>query len=228
MTDEELVREWQLKKDTSALNDLRRRTRQLVQSQVYKYRANAIPQPVLESEADKLFVDAVNSYDPVRAASFRTHLFTKLKRLNRFSISRANIATIPEARAQKIGVYKNVYEELEGRKHRPPTTTELADELNWPLAEVMTIQRSLRRDIPASGITDGGRLDTSLAREKRLIDDIWYELTPDEKKVFEYLTGTRGKRKLEKGMDLARATGFSQAKISQLRKAIGRKIERHL
>lgn len=226
MSDEDLVRRWQTRRDRAALDELRRETRALVQSQVSKYRSNAVPQSVIEAEADRILVASATSYKHNAGATFRTHLFTNLKRLNRFSAARSNIARIPEARAQKIGVYQRVYEELQARKLRPPTTTELADELNWPQSEILNMQRSLRRDIITTTVPMV--MDTSDARRARVVDEIWYELTPDEQIVFAHVTGTHGRRKLAKGQDVARATGFSQAKVSQLRSAIGRKIEAHL
>lgn len=224
MTDEELVERWQRNKDQQALDELRRGTRALVQSQVNKYRANMVPTAAIEAKADQILVQSATSFKAGRGATFRTHLFGNLRRLNRFSAARSNIATIPEARTQKIGVYQRMHEELTARKHRPPTAAELADELSWPLSEVLTMQRSLRRDIVGSQMQAPPRLDTSDARTRALIDDIWWELTPDEKRVFELLT----KRKMTKGQDIARVTGFSQAKVSQLRTAIGRKMEEHL
>jgi DNA-directed RNA polymerase specialized sigma subunit len=228
MSDEELVRRWQQNRDKAALDELRRRTKPLVQSQVNKYRANAVPQPVIEAKADQILVESANSFRPGTGASFRTHLFTNLRRLNRFSTARSNIATIPEARAQKIGVYQRAYDELQTRKRRPPTSQEMADELHWPLSEVLTMQRSLRRDIMSSGLQGPARMDTEEAKRRQLMQDIWFELTPEERVVFEHLTGTHGRRKLDKGKDIARATGFSQAKVSQIRTSIARKMEMHL
>lgn len=226
--DEELVERWQRSRDQAALDELRRRTRPLVQSQVNKYRANAVPMSVLEAKADQILVQSANTFKRGTGATFRTFLFGNLRRLNRFSTARSNIGTIPEARAQKIGVFQRVHDELMARKHRPPTTAELADELNWPLSEVTTMQRSLRRDIVGSDMGAPPTLDTTDFRTRQLLQDIWFELTPDEKIVFEHITGTRGRRKMEKGQDISRATGFSPAKVSHLRTSIAKKLEEHL
>jgi DNA-directed RNA polymerase specialized sigma subunit len=200
----------------------------MVQSQVNKYRSNTVPMSVLEAKADQILVKSAGSFRSGAGAKFKTYLFGNLRRLNRFSTARSNIATIPEARAQKIGVYQRVYEQMKDQKRRPPTAAELADELNWPLSEVMTMQRSVRMDIINTQVSTPPRLDTTDAKTRQLIQDIWWELTPDEKKVFELITGKNGKRKLDKGKDIAKATRFSQAKVSQLRKAIAKKMEAHL
>lgn len=228
MNDEELVLRWQKSRDLASLDELRRATRPLVQSQVNKYRANAVPQAVLEAHADQILVESANSYRPGAGATFRTHVFGNLRRLNRFSAARSNIATIPEARTQHIGVYQRVHDNLQSEKGRPPTTSELADELNWPRSQVLTMQRSLRRDIASTQLPRQAVMDTLETRRKHVLEDIWFELTPEEKIVYEHLTGSHGRKKLEKGQDIARVTGLSQAKVSQLRTAIGHKIEVHL
>lgn len=227
-TDEQLVGRWQTSRDRAALDELRRRTKPLVQSQVNKFRSNSVPSVVLETKADQILVQSANKFRPAAGAKFRTFLFGNLRRLNRFSTARSNIATIPEARAQNIGVYQRVFDELQARKRRPPTTSELADELHWPMNEVLAMQRSLRRDIISSGMVAPARLDTSSARTAGIMQDIWYELTPDEQKVYGHIIGRPGFRKLSKGQDIARATRFSPAKVSQLRSSIGRKLEEHL
>lgn len=226
--DEQLVARWQQRRDLAALDELRRRLRPLTQSQANKYRSNSVSTPLIESEADRILVASADSFRPGAGASFRTHVFTNLRRLNRFSIARSNVATIPEARAQNIGTFQRMHDELADAKSRPPTTSELADALSWNTKSVLTMQRSLRRDVVGTAVTVPSRMDMSGPRMRSVLDDIWYELTPDEQKVFSLVTGTHGQKKTEKGQDVARTTGFSQAKVSQLRTAIARKIEGRL
>lgn len=228
-SDEQLVARWQRKRDLQALDEIRRRLKPMTQSQVNKYRSNSVSTPLIESEADRILVASADSFRAGGGASFRTHVFTNLRRLNRFSIARSNIASIPEARAQTIGMYQRVYEDMSEAKGRPPTTSELADELAWSQKAVLTMQRSVRRDIISSGIEVPASMDMTGARMKSVLDDIWFELTPDEQRVYALVTGTHGAvRKTDKGQDIARITGFSQAKVSQIRSAVARKIEAYL
>jgi DNA-directed RNA polymerase sigma subunit (sigma70/sigma32) len=227
-SDEQLVAKWQKTRDQATLDEIRRRLRPMTQSQVNKYRSNAVSTPLIESEADRILVSSAEAFKPTAGASFRTYVFTALRRLNRFSIARSNIATIPEARAQNIGTFQRVSEQLSDEKGRAPTTTELADALAWSPKSVTVMQKSLRRDVAGSSFQSPAQSDMSDAKIRSLMDDIWFELTPDEQKVFSILTGSRGQRKLLKGQDISRATGFSQAKVSQLRTAIARKMETRL
>ncbi len=227
-SDEALVARWKMKKDLAALNELRRRLRPLTQSQVNKYRSNSVSTALIESEADKILVTSADGFKSTAGASFRTYVFTNLRRLNRFSIARSNIATIPEARAQSIGVFTRVSGDLSSAKGRPATTSELADALSWNPKAVLTMQRSLRMDVMGSGFVDPQDKDMVGGRQQAVLDDIWYELTPEEKIVYEFTTGTHGRKKVSSGKDMARLTGFSQSKISQLRSAVASKMERFL
>jgi DNA-directed RNA polymerase specialized sigma subunit len=125
-------------------------------------------------------------------------------------------------------VFQNAEKELMDQKHRAPTDAELADHLSWPLQEVQLQRRSVRMDIPSSSIGGHQVIDMTDARHQQLLHDIYWELTPDEKKVFEHLFGMSGKKKAGTGKELSRLTGFSQPKVSVLRKSIAKKLEPHL
>ena len=228
MTDEQLVTKWQQRRDLNALSELRRRSARIVGSQVSKFTASPLPRSVLDSKADELFVDAASSYREGTGAKFSTHLFNHLKRLDRFVKQRGNIAYIPEARASKITVFQNAEKQLSDDIRRRPTDPEMADHLNWPVKEVSLMRKSVRRDIPASGIGGQHVIDITSARHQQLLHDIVHELTFDEKKVFNHLFGLEGKRKASSGRALSRLTGFSQPKVSLLRSSIAKKLEPHL
>lgn len=228
MNDEELVAKWQGSRDVTALNELRQRTARVTSSQVNKYSSSPIPRTVLESKADELMVEAANTYKPGMGAIFRTHLFNNLRRLDRFVKQRANIARIPEGRASKITVFNQAQQQLTDEKKRPPTDMELADFLSWPVTEVVLQRRSVRRDIPSSAISGQHQVDLTDARHQQLLHDIVWELTLDEKTVFEHLFALNGKQRADSGKELSRLTGFSQPKVSILRKRIAKKLEPHL
>lgn len=225
---EDLVLQWKKRRSNAALDRVRAQTAPLVESRIRRFRSSQVADPVLRAKADEILVQSMKTYDPRRGASFTTHLHGNLRRMGRFTIRRANVATIPEARAQKIGFYQTVRQNFMDEHHRPPTTDELADELAWPVAEVRRLERELRLDIPSTALASPHTLDMTEAQEDQLLRDIWYELTPDEKKVLEHVTGMRGAVKITEGKALARKLGWSPAKVSQVRTSIARKMEPHL
>lgn len=228
-TDEELAVAFAKRGDLAALTALRASCAALVQSQIARYITGPghISRAALDAMADELLVDAAKSFDPKAGAAFKTHLFNYLRRLDRYTKANANIAHVPEARASMITHFTTQMKVLEDQKRRPPSDEELADHLVWPVSSVQLMRKSLRRELPWSQV--GGLQEQSMesARVSQLLDDIYYELSPDERAVFEHLTG-RGRKKLDKGQDIAKATGFSAAKVSMLRTRIADKMRPHL
>ena len=225
---DDLVSKWKRRPSSATLDRVRAQTAPLVESRIRRFRSSQVSDPVLRAKADEILVSSMRSYDSRRGASFTTHLHGNLRRMGRFTIQRANVAQIPEARAQKIGFYQSVRQNFIDEHHRPPTTDELADELAWPAAEVHRLERELRLDIPSSALPVPHTLDMTDATEDQLLRDIWFELTADEKKVLDHIMGMHGAQKITEGKALARKLGWSQAKASQVRTSIARKMEPHL
>jgi DNA-directed RNA polymerase specialized sigma subunit len=228
MSDEELALKWQKNRDMLALSQLRASNKRLIKSQVSKFRRSPVPMSVIESKADELLVKAADTFQAGKGASFKTHLFNHLRRLDRFVKARANIAYLPETTANKITVFENAKKELADKKGRPATAEELADHLHWPIKEVKRQQKSVRLDIASSAIAGSHAADLTDARHQQLLHDIVYELTPDEKKVFAHIMGMGTAKKTDSGREIAALTGFSQAKVSNLRRSIAAKLEPHL
>lgn len=228
-TDEELALAFAKRSDLAALRELRVRCQPLVQSQVARYVAGPghIPRIAIETKADELLVDAARSFNPAAGAAFKTHLFNYLRRLDRYTKANANIAYMPEARANLITQFTTQMKIVEDQKRRPATNEELADHMSLPVASVELMRKSLRREIPWSQVAGPQTNQLESARINQLMDDIYYELSPDERVVFEHITG-RGRKKTSSGQELAKITGFSQAKVSVLRSRIAQRMRPYL
>jgi DNA-directed RNA polymerase specialized sigma subunit len=92
------------------------------------------------------------------------------------------------------------------------------------------MENSLRQDLLYSGdvLSDysmPGAYDDE--RRRDVIDFIYYELDPQEKTVYEYLTGKYGKPKKTAG-EIASIMGVSDATVSRIRKRIEKKVAGYL
>ena len=182
----------------------------------------------MEAHGWTLFQQALESYNPKKGANFSTHLYSRLKGIDRYVKTYQNIGYIPEASVGKITTLKSAEQELALQKRRPPTVQELANYLKWPESEVARIKKSLRADIPGSAFEETGMMNMRPQAEMNLLYDFQHELTPEEKIVYDYLVGINGKPKIDRGAKLARKTGFSQTKISMLRTSIANKLKPEL
>lgn len=227
-TNEDLVLKYQ-KGDIAALNELRSNVRYQVQGQVTRFinGPGHISRAAMEARADELLVDAAKTWKP-GSAMFQTHLHNYLRRLDRYTKANANISKVPELKANMITSFTTQSSILQDQKGRAPTREELADHMQISLKTVDHMNRSMRREVPWSHVGIDHQANMEQARVNELLDDIEFELTPDERKVFVLIMGKSGAKKVTTGGDLARATGFSQAKVSMLRTSIAKKIQPHL
>lgn len=233
-TDEQLVAAYQKRGDLLSLTQLRTRVSPMVQSRVNQFIAGPghISRAAFNARADELVVDAAKSFDPKAGASFRTHLFNHLRRLDRYTKANANIAHVPEAKASMITTFQTQMKLLQDEKRRLPSDEELADHLSWPVHEVQRMHKVMRRELPESVVGGPHQMvgppGIQNAVVDSLIDDIYQELSADERLVMDHILGHNGKKRTSSGNEIARATGFSPAKVSQIRTRVGLRIHSHL
>lgn len=185
--------------------------------------ANRTPihKDVLEAKALRLTLGGLHTYDPSKA-QMNTHVITQLKSMHRFTQQRQNMTRITEERVRLIGPVDRAIERLREKLERDPTVLEIADEAKIPAETVSKLLQERRNDLIASNAMDDPFVDeTPEARLKLQL--IRYSLTPDEEKVFDYLTGQGGKPEIHSTGAIARREGWTDSKVSQLKKSIAKK-----
>ena len=224
MTDQELIKAYKDKRDFISFNELKRRHKPLIGASVGRYATSGIALPVLEAFGLQLFMNAVQSFNPMGGAAFKTHLYNHLKKLDRYVKEQQNIARIPEARAAQIHTYQTSFQRLRTDKGRDPSMVEIADDLAWSPKEVDRMSRSLRMDLYEGGFESAFEQQKDEEITRLVLDEIYPELNFKEKKVYQFLEGIHGKPKITSGKKISRLLGISESKISQIRNSIGAKI----
>lgn len=189
----------------------------------YAHRLRDIPPAAVRAEFTNQAVEALKKFDPNRGTKLTTYLTPQLKKAQRYVATYQNMARIPETRVYKIGELQNAEAALDEELGRAPTQLELADRLKWSPRLVGTLQKELVRDYP-TGMNDSGTFTPS--RQDEVMRLLPYELTNEERSVFEYIYGVGGKPKLGPGA-IARKLGMSAPKVSRLKKAIAQKYARY-
>jgi DNA-directed RNA polymerase specialized sigma subunit len=194
-----LWKKWKKTKDPAHLNALITSMDPFLQSNVNKFSTAPLPRTALESQARLLAVKALQTYDPSKGTQINTHVGHELKHLNRYVIEYQNVGKIPENRGIAISKFQNIKSNLTEDLGREPTITELADALMWSPAEVERMQTELRSDILIQQGKDEAFFDTTFNptdRTKDIVQFVYYQAGPDEKKVLEYTFGIGGNPKL--------------------------------
>lgn len=187
--------------------------------------ANRVPiaKPVLEQKALNLAIKGLRSFDPSKG-QLNTHVIGQFQSMNRFVKSRQNITRITEERIRLIGPIERAISRLREKLERDPTILEIADEAKIPAETVEKLLQEKRDDHLASGAMEDPFIDET-PQDRLILQLIRYSLTPDEEKVFDYLTGQGGKPLVKSTGAIAKREGWADSKVSQLKNAIRKKIE---
>jgi DNA-directed RNA polymerase specialized sigma subunit len=230
---EDLWKKWDTRKTSYNLRPLLNYYSDDINKRVNQFNNSDVPKRAREVKAKVLAVEAFKTYDPKKQASLRTHVYTHLKRLSRFVGDHQNIGKIPENRRLKITKFNLGKSELNDILGREPSILELSGKLQWPVKEVERMEAELQGLVVSSSRSDEGidllfneRGDQSKSiRLRQVIRNVYYELTPEEQIVYEYLTGMAGKPIMNE-TQIAKHLGTSITKISRVKQGIVKKIEK--
>jgi DNA-directed RNA polymerase sigma subunit (sigma70/sigma32) len=198
-----------------------------VMSAVQTYRAAPVPTLTLELEGRRIAGDAVKEWSPSAGSSLASYIGTMVRqRLNRWVLEHANVARLPEAQQLKLNRIQAAENALAQRLQRDPTVDELADHLHVPTHRLESL-RKLRRPDLIAGNVDAATAETfediSHDRDYERAMLGYYQLTDQEKKVFDWSTGLHGSPQKSPG-DMAAALGVGNSRISAIKESIAHKL----
>ena len=187
--DLEMWRQWKSSNDPQVLNSLVDRLNPLIQREVQKW-GTTVPRPALESKARILTAEALNTYDPNKGAAIGTHVASRIRKLSRHVYPYQNIARLPENKQLNYNTFQIAQNRLIDNLGRDPSVSELSDELGWSQRKVTDFQRSFgRRELVES---EGAYIDEDPSTQT-LIDFYYHGLNPHDQRLFEDITGYKGK-----------------------------------
>ncbi len=236
----ETIQRWQGDPNPDDFRWLYNRHQPLIFAAGRRYLQSAtIPKEAVKSSMLRSYVTALEKYDPTRGAQFKTFLYRSMGRTGRYLQRYSNVGRIPEDRSWLIDTLLSRERSLEDVLGRPPSDTELADDVLLAAQDVAdlknrkitpkivaTLRRELRKDYLAEA--PGGEAvhgaDSDLRRQ---IVFLHGSLNPQQQVVLEHTFEGFGKPTIEDPMELAKKLKLSPQKIRALRKQIQKKVERH-
>ncbi len=231
----ELFRQWRKDQDPQAFAALYTSMKPVIYRAAEKASLGSnLPQSAFKVWAAQAFHDALRTYDPARGAALNTHVHSaveqKTKRLN---YQYQNLGQMPEPRAMRVGLLQNVSASLREDLGREPTDVEVSDELGWTPREVSTAKAELRKELTIGGGTDEvGVIESDV--DEQTLDFLYYDLSNEEKKVFDLLYGRHGQPKLLKPngrilyTEVGQRSGFSASKARVVVHRIKAKLDKAL
>ena len=85
------------------------------------------------------------------------------------------------------------------------------------------MEKELKREVPESAVQDVDFSFTATNDAQRILNFIYYELSPQEKVVFEHITGWAGKPRLEPE-EIALKAGVTRERFKKIKASIAAKI----
>jgi DNA-directed RNA polymerase specialized sigma subunit len=183
-----------------------------------------LPTSTIHAEIDKHFVNAVKTFNPGRGTQLSTWVQTNLQKSSRFIKTYQNLGKIPEGQISQITRFNQAKDQLHSKLGYEPDTKTVADHLGWSQRRVMQMNKELsRKDLPASQFqSDPAEILTP--RELEAIKLMQYDLSPEERTVYEYTFGMNGKSRLQPGQ-IAKSTGIHASKVSRIRNRLVDKLK---
>jgi DNA-directed RNA polymerase specialized sigma subunit len=230
-----LWNKWKSTNSKSDLKDLLRAYDPVIHKWVSQFAHSGVPYPALEAETKLNTIKAFQSYDPAKGTQLNTHVTNYLQKGQRLVYESKALTRIPEHRATRVSTFMSVKDHLKEKLNREPTVDELQEELaathpigdgenHWSPAEIARMTAELHKTLLTSEDSLQEMAVQTPSEDSKLIDYVYYELLPQEKAVFEYLTGRGGKPMLD-GINIAKKLNLTPSRVSRIRQKIADKFE---
>jgi DNA-directed RNA polymerase sigma subunit (sigma70/sigma32) len=222
----ELWEKWKNTGESQYKRDLIKSMKPLLVSQANKYAGSGLPKESIETEANRLAIEAFKTYDPKKSA-LNTHTVNHLKHLQRYVINYQNVGRIPENRALQLSRFQSVKRHLMDDLGREPSSVELADKLQWNTREVERMESEIRNDLSMISGKDEDFFEDLLFNTDEKEDAfqfVYYEQSPEDKLLMEYIFGKGGKPQI--GLDFGKLSMKTGRPEHQLRKKVKELAER--
>lgn len=211
---------WEADKTPENLNEILKVYSPLLSSEARRLEG-AISPGTLKSQAKKFAIQAIQKYDPLKNIKLSTWITNYLKQLNRTIYSAQQAARMPENLQMMVGQYKTAIDELKQDLGREPSNVEISEKIGRPISFVEKLNKQVYNELQ-EGLMD---YDPSVIESSDpRIDYVYHDLGPQEKVIFEHLTGYGGKP-IKSKKEVSKLMGISQPMVSIKSKKIANLLE---
>ena len=179
--------------------------------------------------AKRLAIEAFKTFDPKRGAKLRTHLFIRLKPLQREYTLRSSIVAVPERVQLEKRRLDQAEQALNDELGREPDDGELAEYTGLSKSRIAHIRKFAKKQYAESQMRSPEGEPMQPVAGDVTPEDIWLEyvhhdLDPVDRKILEWKTGMYGKRVLSTN-EIARRLKITPSAVSQRAAKIAMKLE---
>jgi DNA-directed RNA polymerase specialized sigma subunit len=182
--------------------------------------------PVAISHARILAMRAIKSYDPQRGTQLRTHMLTQLQPLRRLAAKRRFVSHIPEQAQYDMSGLREAEADLTDELGREPTEAELADKTGLSMKRLRYLRQMAVPTAESSFAEEALQTDAPNPMNDWQ-DYVYYDLSPTDKKIFEWRTGYNKKPTLGVS-EIAKKLNMSAGRVTQRANNIAIRLEEGL
>ena len=228
---DDLFREYARSRDHAVMARLVEENLPLSQSVARKFQGQGVEKDDLEQVAAMALMQAIERFDPERGLQFSTFaLPTIAGSVRNYLRDRGSTIRLTRSLREQLTKLRRVSDELTRKLQREPSMRELAEAMELPPEELLTLLDARRAaqtvslDAETSDDAEAPRLETFLGRldegyeqveQAQWLNWVYGQVTPTEKlllqKRFEERLGQR---------ETARALGVSQMQVSRMERRL--------
>lgn len=183
--------------------------------------------PVAYSQAKLLAMKAIKAYDPSKGTKLRTHMLTQLQPLRRLAAKRRFVSHVPEQIQYDMSGLTQAEADLTDEFGREPTEAEVSDRTGLNIKRIKKIrQMSVPQHESSFGQEGPPQVDEHKPMDEWQ-DYVYYDLSPADKKIFEWRTGYNGKPVLGVS-EISKKLNMSAPRVTQRANNISIKLEEGL
>lgn len=228
---DDLFREYARSRDHAVMARLVEENLQLSQAVARKFQGQGVEKDDLEQVAAMALMQAIERFDPARGLQFSTFaLPTIAGSVRNYLRDRGSTIRLTRSLREQLTKLRHVSDELTRKLQREPSMRELAEAMELPPEELLTLLDARRSaqtvslDAEMSDDAEAPRLETFLGRldegyeqveQAQWLNWVYGQVTPTEKRLlqkrFEERLGQR---------ETARALGVSQMQVSRMERRL--------
>lgn len=220
--DLELWEQWNKTKSPYDLQKVVDRMDPIIRSAAMRLSGGTIGQDVLLAKSKLFAVQAIKSYDPKKGVALATHITNGIAPLHRVVYTHQNTARLPENITLKLNQYNTAKDFMLSNLGREPTVEELHQELGWSASEIKKLESYQRKDLIES-LNNTGDAFGKEDFDDDLIAAIYYDLSTQEKKLFEYTTGYGSYKR--SNPEIMKLLNLTQPQLSYQKVLLTKKIQ---
>lgn len=180
---------------------------------------------IARSEARRLAISAIKTYDPSQGAALSSHVFNHLRGLQRFNQEKVkDVVSVPRSAREEYGQISAAERNFLEEKGRYPSDTEISDLTGFGGDKLKRLRGYAKYDF-AEGATEGAP-DVSGEKDSTLglwASFVYHDLNPRDQLIMDYKMGRNGRETLSSD-EIAKRTGFHPTYINRRAAQIAQKI----